>query len=85
MSSGFRHDLQKIMRRFGRQCRGQGHVFVKLVRETETQFLAIGQHVGFARCALPSTCMQDAKRGFSTRPARALGYPAPRLPSRRTS
>ncbi len=34
------------MRRFGRQCRGQGKVFVKLVRETEKQLLDIGPQVG---------------------------------------
>jgi hypothetical protein len=31
------------MRRFGRQCRGQGKVFVKLVRETERHLLALGE------------------------------------------
>ena len=30
-----RYALQKVMRGFGRQCRGQGKVFVKLVRHTE--------------------------------------------------
>jgi hypothetical protein len=45
-------DLAKIMRRFGRQCRGQGKVFVSLVRQTETQLLATGQPVvGLARTA----------------------------------
>jgi hypothetical protein len=38
-------DLAKIMRRFGRQCRGQGKVFVSLVRQTETQLLATGSPV----------------------------------------
>ena len=33
------------MRRFGRQCRGMGKVFVTLVRQTETQLLEIGQQV----------------------------------------
>ena len=33
------------MHRFGRQCRGQGKVFVSLVRQTETQLLATGQQV----------------------------------------
>jgi Transposase DDE domain len=33
------------MRRFGRQCRGQGKVFVRLVRQTEIQLLAAGQAV----------------------------------------
>lgn len=30
-------DLQKVMRRFGRQCRGQGKIFVQLVRHTAMQ------------------------------------------------
>jgi len=30
------------MRCFGRQCRGQGKIFVKLVRQTETQLFALG-------------------------------------------
>jgi hypothetical protein len=38
-------ELAKIMRRFGRQCRGQGKVFVSLVRQTETQLLTTGQAV----------------------------------------
>jgi hypothetical protein len=33
------------MRRFGRQCRGMGKVFVTLVRQTETQLLEMGQPV----------------------------------------
>ena len=33
------------MRRFGRQCRGQGKVFVSLVRQTETQVLTTGDPV----------------------------------------
>ena len=33
------------MRGFGRQCRGQGKVFVTLVRQTEKQLLATGQQV----------------------------------------
>ena len=39
------HDLAKIMRRFGRQCRGQSKVFVSLVRQTETQLLTNGSPV----------------------------------------
>jgi hypothetical protein len=39
------HELAKIMRGFGRQCRGQGKVFVSLVRQTETQLLATGEPV----------------------------------------
>jgi hypothetical protein len=30
------HDLEKMMRRFGRQCRGMGNVCVTLVCQTET-------------------------------------------------
>jgi hypothetical protein len=37
--------LAKLMRRFGRQCRGQGKVFVKLVRQTETALLRTGAPV----------------------------------------
>jgi len=33
------------MRRFGRQCRGQGKVFVSLVRQTETHLLTTGSPV----------------------------------------
>ena len=33
------------MRRFGRQCRGMGKVFVTLVRQTETPLLEVGQQV----------------------------------------
>lgn len=33
------------MRRFGRQCRGQGKVFVSLVRQTETHLLTTGAPV----------------------------------------
>jgi hypothetical protein len=38
-------ELAKIMRRFGRQCRGQGKVFVSLVRQTETRLLTTGEAV----------------------------------------
>lgn len=44
-------ELAKVMRRFGRQCRGQGHVFVSLVRQTETHLLTTGEAVS----ALAST------------------------------
>ena len=39
------HALQKVMRGFGRQCRGQGKIFVKLVRHTETQLLEVGSSI----------------------------------------
>ena len=37
--------LQKVMRGFGRQCRGQGKVFVKLVCQTERQLLELGHPI----------------------------------------
>ena len=45
------------MRRFGRQCRGLGKVFVTLVRQTETQLLELGQPVlALARAAEACLC-----------------------------
>ena len=38
-------DLSKVMRCFGRQCRGQRRVFLKLVRQTERQLLEVGEPV----------------------------------------
>ena len=37
--------LKKVMRSFGRQCRGQGKIFVKLVRETERHLLELGDPI----------------------------------------
>jgi len=37
--------LQKVMRGFGRQCRGQGKVFVNLVRQTERKLLDLGDSI----------------------------------------
>jgi hypothetical protein len=37
--------LNKVMHRFGRQRRGQGKIFVKLVRETEHHLLALGESI----------------------------------------
>jgi hypothetical protein len=39
---GLTQELTKVMRGFGRSCRGQRQVFVKLVRHTEQQLLALG-------------------------------------------
>lgn len=36
-------EITKVMRGFGRQCRGHGHVFVQVVRHTEQQLLELGQ------------------------------------------
>jgi hypothetical protein len=38
-------DLAKLMRHFGRQCRGIGKVFVTLVRQTERHLLEMGEPV----------------------------------------
>src|SRR5713101_4198679 len=38
-------ELKKVMRCFGRQCRGQGHVFVNLVRQTEQKLLELGEPI----------------------------------------
>jgi hypothetical protein len=38
-------DLQKVMRGFGRTCRGKQKVYLSLVRETERQVLKIGRTV----------------------------------------
>ena len=42
---GLKDDLTKIMRSFGRTCRGNGKVLVKLVRQTEQQLLEVGHQV----------------------------------------
>jgi len=44
--------LKKVMRTFGRQCRGQHRTLVQWVRQTERQLLEVGQSVGpLALCA----------------------------------
>ena len=47
------------MRRFGRQCRGMGKVFVTLVRQTETQLLEMGQPV-LALAGAAQACLHGA-------------------------
>jgi hypothetical protein len=47
------------MRRFGRQCRGMGNVFVTLVRQTETQLLELGAQVLPLAQAAPA-CLHGA-------------------------
>jgi hypothetical protein len=54
------------MRRFGRQCRGQGKVFVSLVRQTETLLLTTGQAVAHlaqtAQAHLQSAALTEKQR-----------------------
>ena len=52
------HDLQRCMRRFGRQCRGQGKVLVTLVRQTEQQLLQLGSPIA----ALAHAAQQGLQR-----------------------
>jgi hypothetical protein len=59
--------LHKVMRGFGRQCRGQGRVFVKLVRQTERQLLDLGDSIATwtreAKALLhQDTCLSEARR-----------------------
>src|SRR5262245_45634394 len=49
------------MRRFGRQCRGQSKVFVKLVRQTETQLLEVGSSL--------ATLAQEAQQTLMKAPS----------------
>src|SRR5712692_159379 len=44
-TQSLQQELKKVMRCFGRQCRGQGHVFVTLVRHTEQQLLELGKPI----------------------------------------
>jgi hypothetical protein len=53
------HDLQKVMRCFGRQCRGMSQVFVRLVRQTERQGLEIGPQV-LPRAGAAQACLHSA-------------------------
>ena len=62
------------MRAFGRQCRGQGRVFVTLVRHTERKLLDLGQPIQTLgqqaqQLLAQATDLQDAQR---TRLTRAL-------------
>lgn len=65
--------LKKAMRRFGRQCRGQGRVLVKVVRQTERHLLTLGKplavwaataqtHLQTAREISPATCERLASQ-----------------------
>jgi hypothetical protein len=71
-------DLQQVMRRFGRQCRGMSKVFVTLVRPTETPLLEMGQPVlalaGAAQACLHGATQlsEDQQRRLDTQLAVAL-------------
>jgi hypothetical protein len=44
-AQALQQELTKVMRCFGRQCRGQGQVFVRLVRHTEQKLLHLGEPI----------------------------------------
>jgi Transposase DDE domain len=60
-------EITKVMRGFGRQCRGHGHVFVKVVRHTEQQLLELGQPIAALgqqaqQLLTQATALSDATR-----------------------
>ena len=55
------HQLQQVMRTFGRQCRSQQQVFVSWVRQTECQLLAVGQKVGALALAASLSLEADTR------------------------
>jgi hypothetical protein len=55
------------MRSFGRQCRGQGKVFVKLVRETERHLLALGDPIAIWTPQARACLHQDRLRSQTQR------------------
>jgi hypothetical protein len=73
------HDLAKLMRRFGRQCRGQGKVFVSLVRQTETHLLTTGDpvvalaHTAQAQVQSTAELTEDQRARWDTTLTLALG------------
>jgi hypothetical protein len=67
------------MRGFGRQCRGQGRIFLTLVRHTERQLLALGQSIPVLgqqaqQLLAQATDFNDAQRaGLAMKLTAALG------------
>ena len=59
--------LKKVMRGFGRQCRGQGKVFVKLVRDTERHLLALGDPLAIWTQQAREYLHQDRLRSHAQR------------------
>jgi len=65
--------LRKVMRTFGRQCRGQHRLRVGWVRQTERQLLEVGQSVGpLALCA--TLYLQKESSLESAQPQRLLTH-----------
>jgi hypothetical protein len=59
--------LNKVMRGFGRQCRGQGKIFVKLVRETERHLLELGHPIEAWTAQAREYLHQDSTRSQAQR------------------
>ena len=59
--------LQKVMRSFGRQCRGQGKVFVKLVRQTERHLLDLDESIETWTQQATDLLRQDPRLGEARR------------------
>jgi hypothetical protein len=66
-ASSLQQEITKGMRGFGRQCRGHGHVCVKLVRHTAQQRLELGQPIAVLgqqaqQLLTQTTALSDATR-----------------------
>ena len=74
------HSLQqeiiKVMRGFGRQCRGHGHILVKLVRHTEQQRLELGQPIPALGQQAQQLLTQAPALSDATRPRLAEAFHA---------
>jgi hypothetical protein len=66
-ANSLQQEIKKVMRCFGRQCRGQGHVFVKLVRQTEQQLLELGKPIIALEQQAQQLLMQATALSDSTR------------------
>src|SRR5712692_3305720 len=70
------------MRRFGRPCRGQSKVFVKLVRETERHLLALGEPIATWTEQAREFLHQDRVRSPAQRERLRRALEAPRAAHR---
>jgi hypothetical protein len=61
------HELQQVLPRFGRQCRGQGKIFVKLVRHTAPPLFAVGATIATLAQQAPQALQQAPSLRASTR------------------
>jgi hypothetical protein len=59
--------LKKVLRGFGRQCRGQGKVFVKLVRDTARHLFALGEPIAIWTQQAREYLHQDRLRSYAQR------------------